>query len=66
MIAGGAVGDILAAPKPTLRKHGIEVARVGAHQMRKHLALELAGQVRAGRRRSDKELRKIAAFNRQS
>src|SRR3954454_19684011 len=60
LIAGGAVGDRLAAPKTTMREQIVQLASLVAHQMREHFALMPARQIRARRGRRQIELRSVA------
>src|SRR5262249_60733951 len=62
VLAGRPVGDRLAAPEAAMGEQVVELARPLAHQMRKHLALLLAGQVRARRGRGQIELRGVAGM----
>ena len=60
LVAGGSVGNRLAAPETAMGEQVVEVARLVADQMREHLALVPARQIRAGRRRRQVELRGVA------
>jgi hypothetical protein len=56
LVAGRAVGDRLAAAEAAMGQEVVEVAGLVADQMREHLALVPARQIRAGRRRRQVEL----------
>ena len=60
LIAGGAVGDRLAAPETAMGQQVVEVAGLVADQMREHFALMPARQIRARRGRRQIELRSVA------
>src|SRR5262245_24958994 len=62
-LAGRPVGDVLAAAEAALRQRVMEGAGVRADEVGEHLALVLAGQIGAGRRRSDEKLRKVAPLD---
>src|SRR5207248_5362868 len=59
-LASRAVGNRLAAPEAALRENIVELGRALPDQMRKHLPLVLAGEIRAWRRSGQVELRGIA------
>ena len=59
LVAGGAVGDRLAAAEAAMGEEVVEVGRLVAHQMREHLALVPARQIGAGRWRRQVELRGV-------
>ena len=59
-LAGRPIGDRLAAAEAAMGEQIIELARALADQMRENLALFLALQIGAGRRRGQIELRCIA------
>ena len=59
LVAGRAVGDRLAAPEAAMGQEVVEVAGLVADQMREHLALVPARQIRAGRGRRQVELRGV-------
>ena len=59
-LAGRPIGDRLAAAEAAMGEQIVEARRAVAHQMREHLPLLLARQIRAGRRRGQIELRRIA------
>ena len=59
-LAGRPVGDRLAAPEPAVGEQVVQSGRALADQMREHLALLLARQIGARRRRGQVELRRVA------
>ena len=56
-LAGRAVGDVLAAAEAALGEDVVERGRALADEMGEDLTLGAAGQIRAGRRRGQVELR---------
>ena len=59
LVAGRPVGDRLAAPEAAMGQEVVEIAGLVADQMREHLALVPARQIRAGRGRRQVELRGV-------
>ena len=58
-LAGRPVGDVLAAAEAALAEDIEQRRRPLADEMGEHLPLRLARQIRAGRRRGEKELRRL-------
>ncbi len=59
LVAGRPIGDRLAAPEAAMGQEVVEIAGLFADQMREHLALMPARQIRAGRGRRQIELRGV-------
>ena len=58
-LAGRPVGDVLRAAEAALRQQVVELRRLVADEVRKHLPFELPLDVGAGRRRREEELRRL-------